>query len=65
MRKSKAAIDLNVNERKGMGSQKHWQIDVTKSVFPRGDDDLASTAFLPTPGKDRAQPHKKINECDH
>lgn len=43
----------------------HWQMDVGASVFPRGDDDVASTAFLATPGKDRAQPHKKVNECDH
>jgi hypothetical protein len=43
----------------------YWQMDVSASVFPRGDGDLASTAFLPTPGKDRAQPHKKINDMDH
>jgi hypothetical protein len=65
MRKSKAAIDMGVNERKGNPGNDHWQVDVSKSVFPRGDDDVASTAFLPTPGKDRAQPHKKINDCDH
>lgn len=65
MRKSEAAKDLGVNYRKGMPSQEHWQKDVSKSVFPEGDDDVASTAFLPTPGKNRAQPHKKINECDH
>jgi hypothetical protein len=65
MRKSQAAHDLGVNSKKGNPSGQHWQIDVSKSVFPRGDDDVASTAFLPTPGKDRAQPHKKINECDH
>jgi len=43
----------------------YWMADISRSAFPRGDDDLASTAFLPTPGKDRAQPHKKINETDH
>ena len=56
---------MGVNERKGNPGNDHWQVDVSKSVFPRGDDDVASTAFLPTPGKDRAQPHKKINDCDH
>jgi hypothetical protein len=45
--------------------QKHWAMDVTESIFPRGYDDDAAGAFLPRPGKDRATPHKKINECDH
>ena len=43
----------------------HWQMDVSASVFPRGHGDDPAGAFLPRPGKDRAQPHKKINECDH
>lgn len=65
MRKSKAAKDINVNERKGMPSQEHWQKDVSKSVFARGFGDDPAGAFLARPGKDRAQPHLKINECDH
>lgn len=43
----------------------HWVRDVGKSVFPQGMDDDPMGAFLPRPGKDRAQPHVKINECDH
>lgn len=43
----------------------HWKIDVSDSVFCRGYGDDPSGAFLPRPGKDRAQPHVKINECDH
>lgn len=43
----------------------HWQIDVSRSVFPRGYGDDPAGAFLPRPGKDRARPHVKINECDH
>ena len=43
----------------------HWQKDVSKSVFQRGYGDDPAGAFLPRPGKDRAQPHIKINECDH
>ncbi len=65
MQKSKAAIDMGVNYHKGMPQNEHWQIDVGASVFPRSNDDDPATAFLPCPGKDRAQPHKKINECDH
>lgn len=63
--KSKEASDLNVNERKGVPSQNHWEMDVSESVFQRGYGDDPAGAFLPRPGKDRARPYKKINECDH
>lgn len=43
----------------------HWQMDVSNSVFQRGHGDDPAGAFLPRPSKDRAQPHVKINECDH
>lgn len=43
----------------------HWEMDVGSSVFARGSGNDPAGAFLPRPGKDRAQPHKKINECDH
>lgn len=65
MKKSKAAEAMKVNERKGMPSQDHWQVDVCESVFQRGYGDDPVGAFLPRPGKDRAVPHKKINDCDH
>lgn len=63
MRKSKEAKDLNVNERYGMPSDQHWSIRVPASAEGFGDDPAG--AFLPRPGKNRAQPHQKINECDH
>lgn len=63
--KSKAAIDMGINERKGMPANDHWQIDASETVFERGYGDQASGAFLPRPGKDRARPFKKINEVDH
>jgi hypothetical protein len=44
---------------------KHYEIDVGKSVFARGYGNDPAGAFLARPGKDRAQPHIKINECDH
>lgn len=65
MKKSKEAKDMNVNERLGNPPNSHWQVDVGPSVFQRGYGDDPAGAFLPRPGKDRAQPHKKINECDH
>ena len=43
----------------------HWVKDVGSSVFATGYGDDPAGAFLARPGKDRAQPHKKINECDH
>lgn len=57
--------DLKVGERKGNPSQEHWEKDVSASVFARGYGNDPAGAFLPRPGKDRAQPHKMINECDH
>lgn len=63
MKKSKEAQDLNVNERKGMPSDSHWQIKVPATA--EGFGDAPKGAFLPRPGKNRAQPHQKINECDH
>lgn len=57
--------DLNVGYNKGNPSNEHWQKDVSSSVFARGYGNDPAGAFLPRPGKDRAQPHKKINECDH
>jgi hypothetical protein len=65
MAKSKEAKDLNKGYRLGMPSNDHWQVDVSKSVFVRGYGDDPAGAFLPRPGKDRVQPHVKINECDH
>jgi len=46
-------------------SDMHWEHDVSESVFARGNGDDPAGAFLPMPGKDRAQPHKKINDQDH
>jgi hypothetical protein len=43
----------------------HYVIDVGRSVFAEGHGNMPSQAFLARPGKNRAQPHIKINECDH
>jgi len=64
-KKSKAAEDMGIAQGMGIKSDKHWLKDVSESVIPRGYGDDPAGAFLPRPGKDRAQPHKKINECDH
>jgi len=56
---------LNVGEKKGLPSQEHWEKDVADSVFERGYGNDPNGAFLPRPGKDRARPHVKVNECDH
>ena len=63
--KSKEAHDMGINSKKGKPSSQNWEMDVSRSVFPRGEGDHPAGAFLPRPGKDRAQPLAKINECDH
>jgi hypothetical protein len=63
MKKSKAAHDLGVNSKLGNPSNEHWEVKVPCTAYGDGDDPAG--AFLPTPGKDRAQPHQKINETDH
>lgn len=45
--------------------QEPWVKDVGASVFATGYGNDPAGAFLARPGKDRATPHKKINECDH
>lgn len=58
-----AKKDLDVGYKKGMPDKDHWQVTVPATARGYGDDPAG--AFLPRPGKDRAQPHQKINECDH
>jgi hypothetical protein len=43
----------------------HWVKDVGESVFATGHGNDPAGAFLARPAKDRATPHKKINECDY
>ena len=43
----------------------HYEIKVGSSVFAEGYGNDPAGAFLARPGKLRAQPHQKINECDH
>lgn len=73
MKKTHHAPDYAKNKdadviKKGSGPavpKDHWQMDVSASVFARGYGNDPAGAFLARPGKDRAQPHIKINECDH
>lgn len=53
--------DLGVTPKKYKINE-HWQVNV--NLTPEGSD-TPEGAFLPTPGKKRAQPHTKLNECDH
>ena len=45
--------------------QKHWEMDVGLSVFPRWSNDNPKNSFLAAKGYERPQPHIKVNECDH
>lgn len=46
----------------GANSKTQWEQHFS---MERGYGSDPAGAFLPRPGKDRAQPHQKINECDH
>jgi hypothetical protein len=41
----------------------HWQVNV--DITPSGIRNDPAGAFLPQKGRDRPQPHTKINDCDH
>lgn len=43
--------------------QDAWEQKIPMSEVGTGDDPAG--AFLPRPGKERARPYTKINECDH
>lgn len=46
-------------------TKEHWVMDIGATVFATGHGNDPAGAFLARPGKDRATPHKKINECDY
>jgi len=54
--------DLKIGEKLGFKSNEHWE---TKYSCPEGQNELPHASFLPMSGSKRAQPHQKINECDH
>lgn len=62
--KNKDADVIPKDNKKAVPNE-HWERFVGSSVFAEGFGDDAAGAFLARPGKDRAQPHEKINECDH
>jgi hypothetical protein len=44
-------------------SNEQWEVNVEPCDYNNPDEPM--TCWVPTPGKDRPTPHKKINECDH
>lgn len=68
-------MDKKYNESKDLGikipsqtnkravPQEQWQVHFPASACGYGNDPAG--AFLPRSGKNRAQPHTKINETDH
>lgn len=55
--------ELHVGQNLGANSKDHWEMNV--NITPAGIPNDPAGAFLPMSGKNRPQPHKKINECDH
>lgn len=43
--------------------QTHWEQNL--NLTPAGIPNTPAGAFLPMRGRDRPQPHVKVNECDH
>lgn len=60
MKKDKKA---SVGSNLGANSKSQWEVNIKPSY--EGNNDLPSRSFLPMSGSKRAQPHKKVNECDH
>lgn len=58
----KDAKPKKIGEQLGKNSNEHWEMQYH---CPEGQNDLPYASFLPMPGAKRAQPHQKINECDH
>jgi hypothetical protein len=54
---------LKIGEKLGANSKEHWEMHLSPTAEGFGNDPAG--AFLPRPGKMRAQPHQKVNECDH
>lgn len=54
--------DVIRHDSKPANPQEHWQMNY--DLTPAGDN-TGWGAFLPRSGKDRPQPHVKLNECDH
>ncbi len=55
--------DVTMHSKSRLPPQQQWEMNVEPCY--EGNDTLPSRSFLPMPGRLRAQPHKKINECDH
>lgn len=71
MKKKHHAPDYAKNKtadviKKGWGpADPNEQWEHNYDLMPAGIPNDPAGAFLPMAGKDRPQPHKKINECDH
>ncbi len=46
-----------------LAPNEQWEVNV--DATPAGTDNPPCHSWLPRAAKDRPQPHKKINECDH
>jgi len=55
--------DVTDHNQMNLGPNKQWEKNI-KTEFD-GKDQPPCHSWLPRAAKDRPQPHKKINECDH
>jgi hypothetical protein len=54
--------DLNIKPKVDVRNNEHWE---KRFKHEEGENDNPSLSFRPMSGSKRAQPHQKINECDH
>ena len=54
--------DLNIEPKKEVSASQPWEKHFSCEY---GENDNPAMSFRPMSGAKRAQPHRKINECDH
>jgi hypothetical protein len=58
----KDSKDIGIKPKMEVAASEHWE---KQFKCPEGINDDPATSFRPMSGSKRAQPHQKINECDH
>lgn len=54
---------VTLHSHKNLSPSEQWEVNI--EACPEGADIPPCHSWLPRKAKDRPQPHKKINECDH
>lgn len=60
---TRKTADVTAHGYNNLPSSQQWEMNI--DLTPAGNPNNCADSFLPMAGKNRPQPHKKINECDH